>query len=101
MRQESSALGPLSQATSELARAVQTLATLLEEARPLEEVRPFLYEAAQKATAVLEEDRDMATGALVGEIRATTVDLLMSTGLDRDEVLQQLEEVAGQEEEDA
>jgi hypothetical protein len=42
----------------------------------------------------------MATGALVGEIRATTVDLLMSTGLDRDEVLQGLEEVAGHEDEE-
>src|SRR5829696_717071 len=100
VRQESSALERLSQSTSDLARAVETLASLLEEARPLEEVRPVLYEAAQKATAILEEHRDMATGALIGEIRATTVDLLMSTGLERDEVLQGLEEVAGHEDEE-
>ena len=100
VRQKSSALEPLSDSISDLAQAVETLATLLEEARPLEEVRPGLYEAAQKATTVLEEHRDMATGALVGEIRATTVDLLMSTGLDRDEVLQGLEEVAGHEDEE-
>ena len=100
VRQKSSALEPLSDSISDLAQAVETLATLLEEARPLEEVRPGLYEAAQKATTVLEEHRDMATGALVGEIRATTVDLLISTGLDRDEVLQELEEVAGHEDEE-
>jgi uncharacterized membrane protein YgaE (UPF0421/DUF939 family) len=94
VRQDSTALEPLSQAISDLAQAVDTLGTLLEEARPLEDVRPFLYEAAQKATAVLENHRDMATGALVGEIRATTVDLLMSTGLERDEVLRELEEFA-------
>ncbi len=102
VRQESSALEPLSEAISNLAQAMETLATLLKEAKPLDDVRPDLYEAAQRASAVLEEHGDMATGALVGEIRATTVDLLMSTGLDRDEVLQELEEVAGHdyEEED-
>ena len=99
VRQDSSALEPLSEAISNLAQAMETLATLLKEARPLEDVRPGLYEAAQKATAILEEHKDMATGALVGEIRATTVDLLMSTGLDRDEVLQELEEVTGHDEE--
>ena len=90
----------MSQSISNLAQATESLATLLKEARPLEDVRPALYEAAQGATAVLEEHGDMATDALVGEIRATTVDLLMSTGLDRDEVLQELDEVAGHDEEE-
>ncbi len=54
---------------------------------------------APKAPGRHLDHQDMATGALVGEIRATTVDLLMSTGLERDEVLRELEEMARYDEE--
>ncbi len=101
VRHASPASEHLSQAISDLARAVEALATHLEEARPLEDARQFVFEAAEKATAVVEEHRDMATGALVGQIRATTVDLLMGTGLNRDEALQELEEFVGHDEEEA
>lgn len=92
VRRNSPALGALSETILDLARAVEALATYLEKSGPTEEVRRFVLKAVGEATALLEEHQDLGTSALVGQIRAMAVDLLRSTGMDRAEVLEALEE---------
>jgi hypothetical protein len=82
----------LSASILDLARAVEALATYLEKLGSPEDVRRFAVKAAGEATALLEEHKDLGTSALVGQIRAMAVDLLRSTGMDRAEVLEALEE---------
>lgn len=92
VRRNSPALGALSASILDLARAVEALATYLEKLGSPEDVRRFALKAVGEATALLEEHKDLGTSALVGQIRAIAVDLLRSTGMDRAEVLEALEE---------
>lgn len=92
VRRNSPALETLSEAILDLARAVEALATYLEKPGPTEEVSRLVLKAVGEATALLEEHKDLGTSALVGEIRATAMDLLRGTGMDRAEVLEALEE---------
>ena len=95
-RHGSPALGPLSGAVLGLAQAVQALAAYLEDPGDPEDVRRLASDVASKATAALKEHGgDQATSVLVGQIRTTTLDLLMSTGMDQAQALQTLEEAAG------
>ena len=96
VRQASLASNPLSEAVLELAQAIQALAAYLEEPGDPEAARRSTLQAASKATTALEEHGgNLATSMLVGQIRITAVDLLMSTGLNQTQALQALEEAAG------
>ena len=53
-------------------------------------------DAADKATTLLKEHaQDLDTSVIVGQIRTTIVDLLISTGMDQTQALHALEENAG------
>ncbi|MDP8951685.1 MAG: FUSC family protein [Actinomycetota bacterium] len=96
VRHGSPASVPLSEAVHNLSEAVQALAAYLEQPGDPEDVRRIALDAASKATAALKEHGgDLATSVLVGQIRTTTLDLLMSTGMDDTQALQALEEAAG------
>lgn len=96
VRLDSPAPVPLSEAVLDLARAVRALAAYLENPGDPEDARRFARDTMSKATTVLEEHGgDLATSVLVGQIRTMTLDLLMSTGMDRTQAIQALEETAG------
>ena len=79
-----------------LCRSARALDSYLKgSAQDFEGVRRHALAAARDATAVLDEHRDLATSALVGQIRSTAVDLLRTTGMDYAEALDALEEDAG------
>ncbi|MDQ3923815.1 MAG: FUSC family protein [Actinomycetota bacterium] len=86
---------PLPEAVRNLARAVEALATFLEEPGPPDEARRYALEAAWRATEILRERHDLAISVLIGQIRSAAVDLLRSTGMDQASALRALEEVAG------
>jgi hypothetical protein len=61
-----------------------------------EAVRRGALDAAGKATTLLKEHaQDLDTSVIVGQIRTTIVDLLISTGMDQTQALHALEEDAG------
>ena len=80
----------LSETLLDLAYAVETLAAYIEEPEHPVDTRRFALEAAEGATAVLEESNDLGTSMLVGQIRSTAVDLLRASGMDRTEALDTL-----------
>lgn len=83
----------LSGAILDLARTVEALAAYLETPGQTEEdVHRFAFQAAGRATALLEEHKDLATNVFVGRIRVTVVDLLGATGVSQEEILQAIEE---------
>lgn len=85
----------LPEAILDLARAVRSLASYLEESQEPEEARRYALKAAEGATALLEERHDLGVSVLVGQIRSAAVDLLRSTGMDQASALAALEEAAG------
>lgn len=88
--------GPLSEAVLDLSRAIQALDAYLENFSDPEETRRFALEAAHKATAVLKEHKgDLDAGMLAGQIRTTTLDILMSTSMEQRQAIEVLEEAAG------
>lgn len=92
LREDNTASGLLSGAVLDLARAVRFLDAYLEgSGKPLD-TRRFALNAARNATVLLEEHTDLATSVLVGQIRATAVDLLRASGMNLTESLQALEE---------
>ena len=83
-----------------LARATRALAAYLQTSGdPPEETRRLALEAATEASTLLEEHEDLASNlgvnALVDQIHSSAVDHLGSTGMDRSEALQALEEATG------
>lgn len=85
----------LPEAVLELAAAVRSLASYLEETEEPEEARHHALKAAEVATVLLKDQHDLATSVLVGQIRSAAVDLLRSTGMDQASALAALEEAAG------
>ena len=85
----------LPQAVRQLSQAVRSLASYLEEAEGPDEARGFALEAARLATEVLSARHDLPVSVLVGQVRAMSVDLLRSTGMDQAKALRALEEAAG------
>ncbi len=84
---------PRVEAVLDLSRAVEALTVYLEEpGRSPDDTRRFALGAAWNATRLLEEYNDMATSALVAQIRSTAVDLLRGSGMDYQEALRALEE---------
>ncbi|CAN5886007.1 aromatic acid exporter family protein [soil metagenome] len=84
----------LSETILDLARAVETLSSYIEEPEHPVETRGFALEAAGGATAVLEERSDLRTSMLVGQVRSTAVDLLRAAGMDSTEAHEALRESA-------
>lgn len=72
----------LSTTILDLARAVETLSSYIEEPEHPVATRGFALDAAGGATAVLEEQSDLRTSVLVGQVRSTAVDLLRASGMD-------------------
>jgi uncharacterized membrane protein YgaE (UPF0421/DUF939 family) len=88
--------GPLSEAVLDLARAIQALDAYLENPNDPEDPRRFALDAARKATAALKAyTGDLNAGVLAGQIRTTTIDILMSTCMKQTQAIQALEEAAG------
>lgn len=85
----------LPEAVLDLAEAVKSLATYLEESEEPETARRHALKAAERATALLEDRHDLAISVLVGQVRSAAVDILRSTGMDQASALQALEEAAG------
>ncbi len=85
----------LPEALVDLSRAVESLATYLEEYSGPEQARRYALEAARGATEILKDRHDLAISVLVGQVRAMAVDLLRSTGMNQSEALAALEEAAG------
>ncbi len=73
----------------ELALALKTLsastdalaAQLVERAAP-DSARALAVQASEEATAILAQQHDLRTSVIIGQIRATAVDLLRASGLD-------------------
>ena len=88
--------GPLSEAVLDLSRAIQALDGYLEDFSDPEETRRLALEAARKATAALKEHTgDLDAGMLAGQIRNTTLDILMSTSMEQTQAIEELGEAAG------
>lgn len=85
----------LPQAVRELSRSVRSLSSYLEESEGPDVARSAALEAARLATEVLSERHDLPVSVLVGQVRAMSVDLLRSTGMDQARALRALEEAAG------
>ncbi|HEY4595994.1 MAG TPA: FUSC family protein [Thermoanaerobaculia bacterium] len=97
---EGSAPERLPAAIRGLGRATEALAAYLQTpGDPPDETRRLALEAASEASALLEEHEDLArnlgVNALVDQIHSSAVDLIGSTGMDRAEALQALEEATG------
>jgi uncharacterized membrane protein YgaE (UPF0421/DUF939 family) len=70
-------------AVRELAEAVRELAGQLEQPERASAARETAWRAARRATALLEgQHADLATNMLVGQVRATAVDLMRGAGME-------------------
>jgi hypothetical protein len=70
-------------AVRELSEAVRELAGELEEPERASAARETAWRAARRATALLEvQHADLATNMLVGQVRATAVDLMRGAGME-------------------
>lgn len=85
----------LPEAFRELSRAVEHLASYLEEVEGPDAARHSALAAARLATEVLKKRHDLATSVLVSQVRTMAFDLLRSTGMDQAQALRSLEEAAG------
>ena len=95
VHERGAAPGELAEAILGLALAVEALAGYLERPdHPLDDARHFALGAAGEATSVLRSINDLETSVLVGQIRATAVDLLRASGMDYSESRQALREAA-------
>ena len=94
VREGTEAPDELSDTILDLARAVEALATYIEEPEHPLDTRRFALEAAEEATAVLRDRSDLQTSMMVGQIRSTAVDLLRASGMDSTESLEALHEAA-------
>src|SRR5829696_2293995 len=92
VRDKGVAPGGLVEAILGLALAVEALAGYLEQPDHPLDVRVFALEAAGEATAVLETSNDLASSALVAQIRSTATDLLQASGMSPGEALEVLRE---------
>ena len=86
--------GPLAEALLELALAVEALSGYLDKPDQLLDARLFALGAAQEATSALEMSNDVETSALVGQIRASALDLLQATGMEPSEALEAVREAS-------
>jgi uncharacterized membrane protein YgaE (UPF0421/DUF939 family) len=85
---------PVPEALRELADAVRRLEGTLDEGGDETAVREPALRAAARATLVLEQTANLSVSVIVVQVRATAVDLLRGSGLDRDEAERQVREAA-------
>jgi uncharacterized membrane protein YgaE (UPF0421/DUF939 family) len=72
-------------AVRELAETVRTLDRYFEHPEEEPPVSEYAVRAAARATLVLEETANLPVSVIVGQVRASAVDLLRSWGLERDD----------------
>jgi hypothetical protein len=94
VREGTEAPEELSDTILDLARAVEALTTYIEEPEHPLDTRWFALEAAEEATAVLQNRSDLQTSMMVGQIRSTAVDLLRASGMNSADSLEALHEAA-------
>ena len=85
---------PVAEALRELADAVRRLESTLDEGGDEPAVREPALRAAARATLVLEQTANLSVSVIVVQTRATAVDLLRGSGLDRAEAERQVREAA-------
>jgi uncharacterized membrane protein YgaE (UPF0421/DUF939 family) len=85
---------PVPEAVRELADAVWRLETALDEGADETAVREPALRAAARATLVLEQTANLSVSVIVVQVRATAVDLLGGSGLDRHEAGRLVREAA-------
>jgi uncharacterized membrane protein YgaE (UPF0421/DUF939 family) len=83
---------PVPEAVRELADAVWRLEATLDEGGDETAVREPALRAAARATLVLEQTANLSVSVIVVQVRATAVDLLRGSGLDRAEAERQVRE---------
>jgi uncharacterized membrane protein YgaE (UPF0421/DUF939 family) len=83
---------PVPEAVRELADAVWRLESTLDEGGDETAVREPALRAAARATLVLEQTANLSVSVIVVQVRATAVDLLRGSGLDRSEAEQEVRE---------
>jgi uncharacterized membrane protein YgaE (UPF0421/DUF939 family) len=83
---------PVPEALRELADAVRRLEGTLDEGGDETAVREPALRAAARATLVLRQTANLSVSQIVAQARATAVDLLRGSGLDRDEAERQVRE---------
>jgi uncharacterized membrane protein YgaE (UPF0421/DUF939 family) len=80
----------LAQALSTLADATKALAAQLVDGADASQTRAYAVRASEQATALLANHHDLRNTVIIGQIRATAVDLLRASGLDADTARAQL-----------
>jgi uncharacterized membrane protein YgaE (UPF0421/DUF939 family) len=75
----------IADAVRDLAAAVRALGAVLDDLAPPERVREPALRAAATGTAVLERTGNLSVSVIVGQIRSTATDLIITTGLPRDD----------------
>ena len=75
---------PVAEGLRELADAVRRLESTLDEGGDETAVREPALRAAARATLVLQQTANLSVSVIVVQVRATAVDLLRGSGLDRD-----------------
>jgi uncharacterized membrane protein YgaE (UPF0421/DUF939 family) len=85
---------PVPEAVRELADAVWRLEATLDAGGDETAVREPALRAAARATLVLEQTANLSVSVIVVQVRATAVDLLRGSGLDRDEAERLVREAA-------
>jgi len=83
---------PVTEAVRELADAVWRLEATLDEGGDETAVREPALRAAARATLVLEQTANLSVSVIVVQVRATAVDLLRGSGLDRAEAEHEVQE---------
>jgi len=83
---------PVPEAVRELADAVWRLEATLDEGGDETAVREPALRAAARATLVLEQTANLSVSVIVVQVRATAVDLLRGSGLDRAEAEREVAE---------
>ena len=85
---------PVPEALRELADAVRRLEDTLDEGGDPTVVRAPALRAAARATLVIQQTSNLSVSVIVVQVRATAVDLLRGSGLDRAEAERQVREAA-------
>jgi hypothetical protein len=89
--------GALAEAILTLAAAADALAAQLIDSADELTTRRLATLATEQATGVLADHHDLRTSVIIGQIRATAVDLLRASGLDADSARAAIPEVRGEE----
>jgi uncharacterized membrane protein YgaE (UPF0421/DUF939 family) len=85
IRQDISVDPELAASVAMLATAVAEFGEQLADPGRIESARRLAVGAAQRATGVLTRQNDLQTSMIVGQVRATAIDLLRGSGLDAEE----------------